>query len=1160
MSAEILRQEALSYTVGKDQRCASAPGQSVWVSASAGSGKTKVLADRVTRLLLDGVRPERILCLTFTRAAAAEMSIRLSQRLSRWATCDEAALDKELYDLQDAPVERGQREAARRLFAQVLACPGGLRLQTIHAFAQEILKRFPLEAGLAPHFAVMEEAEANALWREAFDELLEEIAEKKKPEAAAAFAGLVRKLGEDTLITLLREMRGQEVRLKKAARGGLAKLQAHIRTALDLSPQDSEAQFRLDGAREDAFDRAALLSAARLLAEKASPMFKERGEIILRWLEKDERQRAQDFDAYTRAFISGEGEAYAKVASKDLLQERPEIEDVLKTETTRVLSVLERIETVGFAEQTENLLTLSLEMARAYAAKKAAHAALDYDDLIAKTNDVLVKPDIAPWVLFKLDGGIDHILVDESQDTSPAQWQIIKALAEDYFSGESAWDDRIRTLFVVGDEKQSIYSFLKADPEEFARMRAFFAVRITQAEKPYQEVPLNVSFRSAPAILRAVDAVFANDKVRSGVSHEAVVHKAFRAEAAGRVEVWPLFVPPKEEGEKKKSRVSAPEDWQLPLECEEVHDPVAELATSLAAQIKMWVEDGYTIYDRDLKAQRPMTAGDVMVLVQRRRPFVDPFVRALKRCGVPVTGVDRMRLTDQLAVMDLTALLQFALLPQDDLTLACVLRGPLIGASEEDMMHLAIGRKGSLWQSLESQAAQPYTIWRDYLAKVAAMADQIAPLAMLSRLLSEPCPADACSGRRAIAARLGPDAEDPIDELLSAAEEFGHRHSPSLQAFLHWLITAETEVKREMEQAEGRVRITTVHTSKGLEAPIVILPDTVTVPDRQKLSKILWDEAAGLPFYIPREPRHAKLRALRTAAYDKQLQEYRRLLYVALTRAADRLYIAGFVKKDADASKENWYNMIAQGLKDHHRPEVEVDSAAPLQPQIVMADYAGLPKTTTRPARESGHPVSLSSTQNQPAWLFAPPPPEPSPPRPLVPSRPEQEEPPTISPKDARFARGRIIHRLLQSLPDMDVGKREEAALRFLASPQHDLTKEAQIEIANEVLALLNDPRFASLFGLQSRAELPLVGLSGERLIAGQVDRLALVGDEVWIVDYKTNRPPPVDAAHIPQIYHDQMEAYRTVLRAVYPDMKIRCFLLWTYTLRLMEVGGLGVP
>ena len=1160
MTTQPLSSQDLIRDVNAAQLLASDPYSSVWVGASAGSGKTKVLADRVSRLLLAGVAPQRILCLTFTRAAAAEMSIRLTQRLSKWATCEEATLEKELLALEGEEADQKRKDRARRLFAHVLACPGGMRIQTIHAFAQEILARFPLEAGLAPHFAVMEESDAQALRDDALDDLLEEVAEEQDTPLAKAFALLVDSLGEHKLRDVLKEASSQEANLKEALRkaGGIEALSHQIRSQLGLSPDETKEGLTAEGMREGAFDRAKLLFAARCLIEKGTKTFQEAGQKIATWLEQDEAGRARGFDAYVKTFLTDEGEIRAKLASKDVSTAFPAIEDDLKAEAQRLISLNERIDCVRCAQETEAILVFSMALIDAYKTRKGARALLDYNDLIAHTGALLARRDVAPWILFKLDGGLDHILVDEAQDTNPAQWKIIQTFADTFFEGQGAFEERERTLFVVGDEKQSIYSFQGADPRAFLWMNEHFSTRIRGAQKPYREVPLNVSFRSAPAILRAVDAVFERPEVRAGVSRDPVQHSAFRAEAAGRVEVWPLSKAPEEQTAKKTARSSkTAEDWAMPLGYERTHDPVAALAEDLARRIKAWIAQGHTVYDRELKRERAMTAGDVMVLVQTRGPFVEHFVRAMKSEAVPISGVDRMMLTTQLAVMDLMALMQFVLLPDDDLTLATILRGPFIGASEDELMDIAIQRNGSLWQSLCSKAQRNprYALWRDYLLALLDRADQTPPLPLLVRLLTQPCPTDPHSGRRAIAARLGPDAEDPIDELLNEAERFGQNHSPSLQAFLHWLTASDVQIKREMEQALHCVRITTVHASKGLESPIVILPDTTRVPERQKLNKLLWDEQGALPFYIPREPMNAFLRGLRSQAYERQMQEYRRLLYVAMTRAADRLYVCGFARQKADEGKDNWYNLILQGVTPLH---LEVATTGD---EVVVADYARVEvsrASVNAPLADEGDRGAVApadqQTESLPTWLFAPPPPEPSPPRPLVPSRPSEEEPPSISPQDGRFARGRIIHRLLQNLPELETEARETSARRFLSNPQHGLSAEDQADICGEVLGLLAEERFAPLFGPDSRAEQPIVGLSGDRLIAGQVDRLALVGDEVWIVDYKTNRPPPSDPAHIPTAYRGQMDAYRTVLAAIYPDRTIRCFLLWTYTLALMEV------
>ncbi|MFA6279466.1 MAG: double-strand break repair helicase AddA [Bdellovibrionales bacterium] len=1162
--AEPKKEKIFSGDVSALQRAAADPAVSAWVGASAGSGKTKVLADRVTRLLLDGVKPEKILCLTFTRAAAAEMAIRLTQRLSRWAVCEARELQDDLDALLGMPTEEAQRQRARRLFASVLSCAGGMRFVTIHAFAQEILRRFPLEAGLPPTFSVIEEADAHALWQEARGDLLQEIAREKKGSVAQAFATLIEGMAEETLDALLRDIGKQAPRVQGAAAkaGGLPALIQTMRSALELEPQDTPALFDAAAVRDGAFDRAALLTAARELAEKGTPTFIKHAQIILDWLEKDEAERAASLDIYARAFLTSEGQPFKDVANKKLVEANPTLEKTLRAEEARIVRLMERRDTCRIAQETAAALTLSWRMVEIYTARKASRAALDFDDLIERASAVLSRAGSAAWVLYKLDGGLDHILLDEAQDTSPAQWSIVQTLASEFFAGESARSGVRRTAFVVGDEKQSIYSFQGADVAVFAKMRAYFEKLVTESGKPFRAVPLSVSFRSAPAILRAVDCVFAEEAARRGVSTQPVEHQAFRTSGVGRVEVWPLQVAAEDE-EKKPTGLKEPIAWGMPLGYSAAPDPAAQLAAAIAAQIKAWVAQGQTVYDRDQKGDRPMTYGDVMVLVQKRGTFVPHLVAALKKVDVAVSGVDRMRLTTQLAVMDLMALLQFLLLPQDDLTLATVLRGPLMGVSEDALMQLAIGRgTKSLWERLGEVASPSFTPVHAYLRALLVRADGLSPLALLMMILSDPCPADKVSGRRAMATRLGAQAEDPMDELLGAAEEYGSRHAPSLQAFLHWLTESEAEIKREMEAAGGRVRVITVHGSKGLEAPVVILPDAALVPSRGKLPKLLWDEGAGVPFYIPREPLNARLASLRGQARTRQLEEHRRLFYVAMTRAADRLYIGGFAKSEAkDDSKkkedvDSWYALASRALAPHHQADVLVgEPPALLPPAIVLADYAVSASLLIKGAKEKKEKAPAPSL---PVWLFAPPRPEPLPPRPLVPSRPSEAEessvPPSVSPQDARFARGRLIHRLLQNLPDVAVEEREQAALRLLAQPAHRLTPAAQKEIAHEALRLIDNPRFAPLFAKGSRAEVPVIGLSGSRLIAGQVDRLALVEGEVWIVDYKTNRPPPDDPAFIPAAYRAQMEAYRTVLRAVYPDCLVRCFLLWTYEPKLMEI------
>jgi ATP-dependent helicase/nuclease subunit A len=1118
------------------QRAAADPTASVWVAASAGSGKTKVLADRVIRLLLDGVPPARLLCLTFTRAAAAEMSIRLTRQLARWATCDDDALRHDLDALQSPmPPTPAQIESARRLFARVLATPGGMRINTLHAFAQEVLRRFPLEAGVPPHFAALDETESAALTAEARADMLHQAAGDPTSKAGKALVCLAARLNAEAFSAALDALLAHRDKLAAAlAQAGSAEaLGAAVASAVDLPPGTTRAGLLGESFGALAFPPEGLLDAARLLIARGTKTYAPRGQAIARFLESAPSERLAAFDAYRRAFLTKEGEPFAAFANKDIATEHPEAVEALKREALRLASLDERLDTLQIVEESAALITLAADFERRYRAKKDALACLDFDDLIEKTVALLERPGVADWVLYKLDGGIAHLLLDEAQDTNPQQWRIVRALAEAFFAGEGAWENESRTLFVVGDEKQSIYSFQNADPALFAAMRRFFGARIDAAQKTYREVAMNISFRSAAAILRFVDTVFAPDAARVGVAAEPLRHFAFHADVAGEVELWPIVERSSEADDLNPSDV--PEAYVDAL------SPSADLARRIARRIADDLRAGAPVYDRAVGGWRACRPGDFLILVptRGRGGFVGHMVRALKRASVAVAGVDRMTLLDELAVRDLLALAHVALLPEDDLTLACALKGPLIGLDDDALMALALDRPDRLWPRVRAAGG----VVGAYLENLLALADRETPLAFLTRLLELPCPADQRSGRRALARRLGDEAMDPIDELLEAAASYSTRRAPTLQGFLLWLAEAASDVKRQMEAEAAEVRLMTVHAAKGLEAPIVILPDTLAPPKSAKIPKVLWRTAGAFetPFYMTRTPRSALLRGARATALCRAEEEYRRLLYVALTRAGERLIVAGWKDNDAPADPGSWYALIARAFDDLPHAE-EADG------RRIFAD-AG------RPLSAAAQAESEASCEPLPIWADQPVPPDPTPPRPLLPSRDEAEGSVALpSPHAAAFARGRIIHVLLQSLPDQPPAAREALAARYVANPQHALPPAAQKAIVAEVLGLLDDARFAPLFGPDSKAEVPLIGLAGARIVSGQVDRLCVRGDEVWVVDYKTNRPPPDDPAAVPPLYRRQMAAYRAVLAQIYPAKAIRTFLLWTHTARMMEI------
>jgi ATP-dependent helicase/nuclease subunit A len=860
--------------------------------------------------------------------------------------------------------------------------------------------------------------------------------------------------------------------------------------------------------------------------------------LIADWLAAGDGRIAA-FDDYVKAFFTndGAGARFKRLATVAIERDQPAVFACLEAEAERLQIIRQRRCAAGIYTATAAIARLGSAMIDAYERHKASRALLDYDDLILKTRDLLQRPGVAPWVLFKLDGGLDHILVDEAQDTNPEQWEIVQLIAAEFFVGEGARDAR-RTVFAVGDAKQSIYSFQRADPAKFIAMRAHFE-RVAQE---WRRVPLEISFRSVAAVLAAVDATFVAEAANDGVALDGQVirHIARRHGDAGLVELWPPVVP--EQG-------GALGAWTPPLEQRAAHEPRARLAEAIAARIRDWLDRGERLEAHD----RVIRPRDILVLVRRRGPFVAELVRHLKKRRVPVAGVDRMLLTEQLAVEDMMALAQFLLLPEDNLTLACVLKSPLFGLSEEELFALAWRRPGTLWAALRERRDESPTFRRaaDELGSLLARVDFVPPYELFAEVLS------ARGARRAMLGRLGPEAADPLDELLAAALAYERSHGVSLQGFLHWLSAGAAEIKRDLDQAaRDEVRILTVHGAKGREAPIVFLPDTLQMP--VKTPAILWDDADMPLWLVARDAPPRAAQAALDAAKRKRDQEYRRLLYVAMTRAADRLYVCGWQTKRPPPAG-NWHALVKAGLEAAGAASFDFENEA--LPGIAAWSGNGLRLRHEQTAKPSAARPALREAPRAlllPEWCWRIPAPEPAPPRPLAPSQPRVAEPPARSPlgddRGAAFLRGRLVHRLLQSLPALAPGQRAAAAERFLALPVHGLGADEQRAILRETLAVLEHPDFAPLFGPGSVAEVPVVGLFGGRALSGQIDRLVVDGGSVLIVDYKTVRPVPAGLDEVPALYLDQLAAYRAAIAAVFPDKEIRCALLWTDGPMLMEI------
>jgi ATP-dependent helicase/nuclease subunit A len=1124
------------------QRKATTPGHSAWVEANAGTGKTKVLTERVMRLLLDGVRPERILCLTFTKAAAAEMRNRLAGHLGRWAMADDTILAKELGTLIDEAPQPEQLSLARRLFARVLDAPGGINILTIHAFCQALLKRFPLEAGVTPGFEVLDDAEAETLLRGAQDEQVEALAHDDAPdEVRAALATVAGRISIAEYAELMRRLLGERAWLlsRIADEAGLARLARRLRRRLQCDPVPP-------------INEAGLRAAAHALIEAGGKTDGARGATMAEWLDAD-TERDNLLPGYRSVFFTDKGQVRKTLATKPAVKRMADIEDILTAEAGR----LECMRGVALVDLTVALLRLGLDITHRYAAAKRRRGRLDYDDLIVATRRLLESAERAAWVLYKLDGGIDHVLVDEAQDTNPDQWEVINSLTGEFFSGDGAVTDRDRTIFVVGDTKQSIFGFQRADPRKLAEMGAGFEDRIRDARRGFERVGLTVSFRSTPAVLDAVDWVFEQEAAASGVAPPGeVIHQHSRKSDPGRVELWPLVIADKVEAD--TTAIEMPGGVLTP--------PHQRLARLIALHAK-----GLIGKERRARKGELLHAGHFMVLVRRRNEFVNALVRELKHAQIEVAGVDRLNLGDELAIQDLLAMARFVLLPQDDLNLACLLKSPLVGLDEDKLFTLAWNRKGHLWRALRERAQEPdFAAVYQRLSQWLARADLTTPFDFFAQALGPE------HGRRQLLERLGREASDPIDELLARALQYQRVEAGSLQGFLRWFEAGGGEIKRDLDaNRRQEVRILTVHASKGLQAPIVYLPDTTRVP--RDTDRLLAAANGETRLWVPRsDDANEAARAWRAETRERSLQEQNRLLYVAMTRAEDRLYVGGWIgtrKQDTGC----WYDRIAAGLEasiegDSVEPRVRANRKAfDFTPELGTAGWAGDGYELVNEGRiaiPEQQELALEPTARLEAWAHAPAPDEPNPPTPLAPSQPlpdeGRNEPRAFSPLASddrkRWQRGRLMHDLLRHLPALPAADRAAAAQRFLAQPAHALEETEIASWASEALAVTEAPAHRALFGEGSRAEVPLIGSVSTRrgtfTVSGQVDRLAVTPTEVLIVDYKTNRPPPEAADGVALAYRRQLALYRTLLREIYPSHTVRAFLLWTAAPRLMEIGA----
>jgi len=1120
----------ISEAVLDRQRQASDPATSAWVSANAGSGKTHVLAQRVIRLLLRGVDPARILCITFTKAAAGNMANRVFDELRRWTALDDDRLVEAMVAVGARGIDAKMRARARKLFALALETPGGLKVQTIHAFCTHILHLFPFEANVAARFSVLDESEEAQLLERTTNAVLLDAAADMQSDMGRALQYAIGAAADLTF----REMIGKAIDERDAigawldSAGGIAGAAAQLSLALNIDPQDSEDKIAADffGASHVAPTEWPTIAAIGAAGKKTDI---EQGE---RFAALPTLTGLRQIEHYIDVFCTKTRDKPKNdIFTRDISRLHGAVCERLHRERDRIWDLVTRRRAVAARERTIALITIAKAVLDRFGAEKDRRGLLDFEDQIDKTHDLLSRVSAA-WVHYKLDSGIDHVLIDEAQDTSPKQWGIVRHLVAEFFAGKGA-SDNDRTIFAVGDEKQSIFSFQGAAPLEFESMRRSFETLSIRSDQPFRHVRFDTSLRSGASVLSAVDLVFKPPELAGSLTSDAAgvpEHNALASAAPGEVEIWDTEKPAADGGEK--------DPWNAPFDTLSGTKPAVRLAERIAKSVRAMIAAG----------RRP---GEILVLVNRRGALFEAIIRALKHAAIPVAGADRLVLTEHIAVMDLMVLTDALLLPQDDLALATALKSPLFGFGEDDVFELAYNRGNRSLRAVLEQKAAANAKFATALARLNALATRArdaTPFAFYAHLLG------AEQGREHFLARLGHEAADALDEFLNLALEYERAETPSLQGFVDWLRAAKSEIKRDMEIVRDEVRVMTTHGAKGLEAPIVFLADTTAAPEGHHPPPLLALPAqTGAPPLIWAKSKKedvGPMIAARETARAETRHEHRRLLYVAMTRAAERLIVCGIESKKRPEGC--WYDLVLAGVKG--------------QPGFSEHDEDGhrLWRYRKSDVVETASPTPAAGIPavEKPDWLKRPVEPEPRA-RLLTPSAAtEGLDVPNVGAPEASAkarARGTLLHRLMQSLPDIAPARRAEAARAYLARDT-DLSAAEHADMVAQVLGLLNDERFAPLFLSGSRAEVSVAGevmLGGEiRTVAGQIDRLVVTTDHVLIADYKTNRPAPQRIADVPFGYQRQLALYRAVLQNIYPEKAVRAALIWTEVPDLMELSG----
>jgi ATP-dependent helicase/nuclease subunit A len=1141
---------------------ATAPENNVVVQAAAGTGKTWLLTSRIIRLLLQGAEPGAILAITFTRKAAGEIHERVTERLLALAASHEQTLTGQLAEI-GAGTDPDSRAAARGLYEKHLGAIHPLRTTTFHAFCQEILRRFPLEADVPPGFELVE---STAELEQAAWLVLDRTAARNNQGVLAT-----------ALDTLLKECGGVA-----GTRSALDDFLAHrsdwwAYTENESSPMDfAAAQL---GQILDVTDDADALAAfmcdpamrehlaryAELLAGHPTATNQGYAETLTRAL--SEPAPSQHTFDLIRGVLLTDADEPRKLKRSDTLEKKlgakhaDELINLHQEIASRLLAAMAGYKRHWTYRVSRAWYVCGTALLEEYQRLKLERGVLDFADLEWKTYRLLNRSRHAEWVQYKLDQRIDHLLVDEFQDTNPTQWRLLLPLLQEIVAGDP---ERRRSVFLVGDEKQSVYRFRRADPRLFHAARHWLEQH-AQAHTLTQ----HLSRRSSPAIIRFVNLVFhrpsdADTETEADYPlQDFQPHDTHHPHLWGRAELLPLI----RRGDKTSGK-TAPA-WRNPLEQPRLTDEDQRhrqegdlIAGKIREILGRPIADGERV--------RPLTGDDIMILL-RDRTHARFYEEALRRAGIPYIGTGRGAFMQSLEVRDLMHLLRQLVEPYNDLALASALRSPLFAAAEDDLLCLAQSPPGSWRTRLERLTAEQtpdgaLTRARQLLPRWSSYVGRVPVHDLLDRIY---CEGNVVARYLAAAVpHLRPRVEANLNRFLELALEVDSGRYPSLSHFLAYLERqAEHDDKSPAEPAWNRaprVRVMTIHAAKGLEAPVVFLADAARSADNRDRGLrplVDWPVQDSRPRYFHLGGASKKIDdvslALRTEQQWSARREEANLLYVALTRARQMLYVSGC---EPGQGGRGWYGFIEKRLRhagdsgEAVRAGLELDSISLDDGKTVFNTSAWLefgeppsPQLLESPASVTGFSLDPRLTRPFPAM------PETGM---LNPSRSTQSE--DDYPDEAtdfteartrKQRRGKVIHRMLERLTNGETHATVEK--RIWQEFDEWLEEKDFNQWWREACAVLDRADFREFFDptryQEARNEIPILYRDGGRDVYGVIDRLVIRGEEIVLIDYKTHaHAVRENIAQLAEDFREQMRQYGEGARRLWPRKKLRLVLLFT--------------